>query len=93
MWRVRQWGNNPREIVVLYYASIGDPAPGPVGSGRRACAAAAALTRSRAVGEPRHDPARGKIDVQIHQLLGRGAPAIRQAEHLMRQMQALVVAS
>ena len=34
-------------------------------------------------GQPRDDTAGGEIDVQIHQLLGRGALAICQAEHLM----------
>ena len=44
-------------------------------------------------GQPRDNAAGGEIDVQVHQFLGRGAPAIRYAEHLVRQMQALAVAS
>jgi hypothetical protein len=47
------------------------------------------LTR---LGQPRHDAAGAEIDVQIHQLLGRGALADREAEHLVRQMEALAVA-
>ena len=42
-------------------------------------------------GQPRDNAAGGEIDVQIHQLPGRGAHSAREAEHLMRQMQAFAV--
>ena len=43
------------------------------------------------IGRPRDDPAGGKVDVQIHQLLGPGALRGGEAEHLVREMQPLVV--
>ena len=43
------------------------------------------------IGRPRDDATGGEVDVQIHQLLGRGALPAREAEHLVRQMQPLAV--
>src|SRR3984893_12294025 len=68
-----------------------DPATGPIGpaeAGMRCGRCGDALVN---LGKPWDHPAGGEVDVQIHQLLGRGALTAGEAEHLVREVQALAV--
>src|SRR6266436_9137732 len=69
-----------------------DPTPSPVGRREVRMGCGGPGDAFAHAGQPGDDPAGGEIDVQIHQLLGGGALAAGEAEHLVRQVQALAVA-
>jgi hypothetical protein len=52
-------------------------APNPVGSLELSVCSGSGIDALARLGQPRDDAACGKIDVQVHQLLGHAAPAVR----------------